>query len=67
MSEKIKYNNFRERYADPEYKAKFRSKYDIPMVCECGTHIGSKLNFSKHIKSKKHIVFMEFLKHKLNE
>lgn len=59
MSIKIKYNNFRERYADPEYKRKFMNKYNIPIVCECGTPIKSKLNLSCHLRSSKHINLMK--------
>lgn len=58
MSVKVKYNNFRERYADPEYKKKFMEKYNISLICECGTPIKSKLNLSCHLRSKKHINLM---------
>lgn len=66
MENKNKFSSFKERYADPEYKLMYMNKYNIPIVCECGTPIKSKLNYSKHLKTKKHIIFMNFLKTKIN-
>jgi hypothetical protein len=59
MSVKVKYNNFRERYADPEYKEKFMNKYNVPIICECGTPIKSKLNLSCHLRTTKHYNLMK--------
>lgn len=59
MSVKVKYNNFRERYADPEYKERFMNKYNVPIICECGTPIKSKLNLSCHLRSNKHSNLMK--------
>jgi hypothetical protein len=56
-----KYKSCKERYSDPEYKKQFLEKYNIPIVCECGTHIKSKLNLSHHLKSKKHFYLMKII------
>jgi hypothetical protein len=53
--EKVKYKDFKDRYNNKKgYKEEYMKKYNRRILCECGS-IVSGLNYSKHVKTKKHM------------
>jgi len=48
-----KYMTFKERYANPEYRAKYIAQQSEKIKCTCGKDV-QKWNISSHCKTKFH-------------
>ena len=54
--EKIKPQSFKERYTNPEYKAKHLAYINTPVLCELCNITSSRVKFVQHCRSRRHLI-----------